>query len=68
MNGLTALIVASQKGHTEVVRIMLAAGADPRIANHSGRTALAIAKHHKHPAVVKLLESRLLELAGGSSK
>jgi len=50
-------------GRTEVVRIMLSAGADPRITNHSGHTALAIAKY---PAVVELLEAKLRELAGGS--
>jgi hypothetical protein len=49
-----------------VVRSLLAAGADPRIAMHNGGTALDAAKQCKHPSVAALLKAKLAELAGGS--
>jgi len=64
--GCTALIMVSQEGRVDVVRSLLAAGADPRIAAHNGRTALDVAKQNKHPSVAALLEAKLAELAGGS--
>ncbi|MBD3850861.1 MAG: ankyrin repeat domain-containing protein, partial [Acidobacteria bacterium] len=43
-NNATALILAARKGNAEIVSLLLAAGADPDVANHEGETALDIAK------------------------
>ena len=43
-NNATALIFAARKGNAEIVRLLLAAGSDPDVANHEGETALDIAK------------------------
>lgn len=40
----TALIFAARKGNSEIVRLLLAGGADPNLTNHEGQTALDIAK------------------------
>ena len=61
-DGCTALIMASQLGHIDVVRSLLAAGADPRHAVHNGFTALDSAKHNKHTQIVALLEAKIAEL------
>ena len=66
IDGCTALMFASQFGRIDVVRSLLAAGADPRIALHNGGTALVLAMLFKHPSVAALLEAKLAELAGGS--
>jgi ankyrin repeat protein len=60
--GCTALFVASQEGHIDVVRSLLAAGADPRLALHNGLMALDSAKHNKHTQIVALLEAKIAEL------
>ena len=46
-NNPTALILAARKGNAEIVSLLLAAGADPDVANHEGETALDIAKGKK---------------------
>jgi ankyrin repeat protein len=51
----TALHEASRKGHTEVVRMLLAHGADPGRANAFGDTALSVSSCNGHSAVVRLL-------------
>ncbi len=40
----TALMMAAEKGDSEIVILLLAGGADPKVANHEGRTALDLAK------------------------
>ena len=54
--------MASHQGHIDVVRSVLAAGADPRLARHNGTNALDAAKHFKHSQVVALLEAKIAEL------
>jgi ankyrin repeat protein len=56
------LIIASQHGHLQCVDTLLAAGADPRYANHYGKTALDAAKHFKHTQIVALLKAKIAEL------
>ena len=53
--GLTALMAASWEGHAEVVKELLAAGANVNTRARDGRTALMFASYHGHPEVVKLL-------------
>ena len=55
-HGHTPLAVASHEGYADVVRILLAAGAD-KTRNSAGRgTALMIAQESGHAAVVALLQ------------
>ena len=61
-DGGTALYMASQNGHIDVVRSLLAAGVDPQIATHNGITALDAAKHFKHTQIVAWLEAKIAEL------
>lgn len=45
--------------HTEVVRLLLAAGADPTLADADGVTPLAHARRDGHTAIAEFLEQRL---------
>ena len=70
--GATALINASDKGHVEVVRALLAAGAGVDVANNDGRTALMLASANGHVKVVRALlaagaNKHLITLAGGTA-
>ena len=65
-------MAAASCGHIEVVRALLAAGADPRIAvtaagPYNGTTALDAAKTNNHTATAALLEARLAELSAAGS-
>ena len=60
--GWTALVEAvilgdGGKTHTEIVGLLLAAGADPRIADRDGVTPLAHAKRRGYSDMAKLLEA-----------
>jgi len=55
-NGSTALIVASQENHTDIVpEMLLKAGADPNLANIQGNTALMNASFYGNTDIVKIL-------------
>ena len=54
----TSLFEASWKGHEEVVKILLAAGADINKTDHQGQTALHIASFKDHTHIVDLLLDR----------
>jgi ankyrin repeat protein len=54
--GRTALIMASDANHTEVVRLLLEKGADVNAKTKYGKTALALAKIKDHTDIVQLLE------------
>ena len=61
--GWTALLEAVVLGdggpdHQQVVRLLLAAGADPSIPDSDGVTALQHAQARGHPALVRLLRGR----------
>jgi hypothetical protein len=43
-NNATALIIAARKGNSEIVKLLLAGGADPSVVNEKGQTALDVAK------------------------
>jgi hypothetical protein len=51
----TVLMVASNKGYTEIVKLLLKKGADPNQKNYKGTTALMLASQSGHKDVVKLL-------------
>ena len=52
----TALILASDNDHLEAVELLLKAGADPRLKNMRGKTALMYAKGRGYGKIVKTLE------------
>jgi uncharacterized protein len=54
-DGGTPLMAASQSGHAEVVRALLAAGADVNAKKDYGLTALMLASVKNHSDVVRLL-------------
>jgi ankyrin repeat protein len=58
-DGATPLLIASQKGHLEVVRELLSRGANPRAATTNGESALSLATGNGHKAVAKLLRAAL---------
>lgn len=51
----TALHMACQTGHTDVVQLLLERGANPAMKNNKGRTPLDLAKTMRHKEVVKLM-------------
>ncbi len=53
--GRTALNVASDSGHLDVVTVLLELGADPNIASNDGWTPLNAALDNGHLDVFKLL-------------
>ena len=53
--GQTPLMLASSRGHTEVVSVLLAHGADVSSKDTNGSTALIKASGENHTEVVKLL-------------
>jgi ankyrin repeat protein len=57
-DGETPLCMASEKGHAEVVKMLLGAGADVnKAATDDGATPLWTASYHGHAEVVKMLLS-----------
>ena len=55
-DGWTALMHASYEGHTEVVKLLLGAGADVSLQNEKGKTALYYARIQGHTEVARLLK------------
>jgi len=53
--GWTPLMVASVHGHTEAVRVLLAAGAEINMTNGDGMTALSWARRAGHEEVERVL-------------
>jgi len=56
--GLTVLMYAASGGHAELVKALLAAGADPDVRLEDGRTAADIAEAKGRKEVVRLLRER----------
>jgi ankyrin repeat protein len=57
LEGFTPLMTAAAEGLVEVVRLLLAAGADRDLEDKDGDTALSFARQNGHAEVVALLES-----------
>jgi ankyrin repeat protein len=53
----TALMYAAEGGETEIVRLLMAHGADPRLRDEFGKTARDSAINANHWEIVPLLES-----------
>jgi ankyrin repeat protein len=53
---MTALMLAAEKGHINVVTELLKGGANPDIKSDLDRTALDYARFGKHERVVELLQ------------
>ncbi|MEJ2085110.1 MAG: ankyrin repeat domain-containing protein [Acidobacteriota bacterium] len=55
LEGFTALMTAAAEGQLEVVRVLLENGADPKLMDKDGDTAMTFARQNGHDAVVDLL-------------
>ena len=55
-NGQTALMWAAWQGHAEVVKALIAGGADVSVKNEDGDTALTSAESEGYTKIVKALK------------
>ena len=53
--GFTELMLASQRGHLEIVQMLLENGARVDMVTEMGHSALILAAINNHPRVVKML-------------
>jgi uncharacterized protein len=56
--GYTALMVASERGRPDIIKLLLDHKADPNAAGRDGTTALMLAAENNQPEIVKLLIGR----------
>jgi len=59
LGGNTPLMLASARGRSDIVRLLLAAKADVSAANDEGKTALMLALGNDHPEVAELITSAI---------
>ncbi len=57
--GMTPLMLASMCGHREVVALLLARGADPRLRSANGHSARDLAANIRAQAVIEMLDEAL---------
>ena len=62
--GNTPLTIASAKGRSDIVRLLLAAKADVSAQDNDGKTALMLALQNDHAELAKLLTSAVADLPG----
>lgn len=55
--GATALSIAAQEGHVNIVKMLLQKGANPNHIDKYGRSPVKVAGRHGHVTIVQLLES-----------
>ncbi|MQL94265.1 hypothetical protein Taro_026917 [Colocasia esculenta] len=60
-NGYTPVMIAAREGHIEAFRCLVFAGADVKICNKAGETAITISQHNKEKR--DLFEEVMLEFA-----
>lgn len=60
-NGVTALHLAVLNGDPDIVKLLLAHGADPGIEDHSGRTALDFAKQNNNLELERMITTGLTD-------
>lgn len=56
-DGVTALLIGSQKGNVDTVQILLDKGADVNLQSNDGLTALMAASEHEDTGIVEMLRS-----------
>lgn len=56
--GYTALMLAAEAGHTNIVEQLLAGKADPGLRNHKRLQAVTLAREAGHEEVARLLDAR----------
>jgi ankyrin repeat protein len=56
-DGRTALMFASERGHKEVVKLLIEKGAGVNVKDKYGWTALKYASENGHQEIVELLKS-----------
>jgi uncharacterized protein len=61
-NGSTPLMMAARYGSSEAVKVLLQAGADPRLKNANGLSALDFAWQAEHTAALDLIAAALRRL------
>lgn len=64
---ITPLMIAAIRGHVDLVRLLLAHGADPRSQDGKGRTALTLATTKGHADVAQVLSAAMASAASASS-
>lgn len=57
-NGMTALMLAAESGHTEIVKTLIMLKANTKLVNKDRKTALDLARTNGHSEIVKLLTAR----------
>ncbi|XP_012723981.2 ankyrin repeat domain-containing protein 50 isoform X1 [Fundulus heteroclitus] len=55
--GATALSIAAQEGHVDIVKMLLEKGANPNHIDKYGRSPVKVAGKHGHVTIVQLLEN-----------
>ena len=65
--GSTPLLQAALKGHSEVVALLAAAGADVNVRDKSGATPIGEALRYRHTAVVEELLKRGAKQSGADA-
>lgn len=51
--GMTPLHIACQNGHADVADLLLAAGADPELANERGETSFDVARNERRLSITR---------------
>ncbi|MDZ4181498.1 MAG: ankyrin repeat domain-containing protein [Candidatus Cloacimonadaceae bacterium] len=67
VGGKTALIIASQNGHHELVKVLLLRGANPLVPDKERKTALQHAEQAEHTEVIDLIQQSLDDIASVDS-
>jgi hypothetical protein len=65
---LTALHLAAQRGHEEIVEVLLDLGAEKQAKTDDGRKALYIAAQYGHDHIVKVLLDSSAEITGAMGR
>ena len=66
-NGWSALMMASQNGHTEIVEVLLEKGAQVDIQSSTEKSSLHLASRNGHTKVVRLLLEKSAQVNEGVS-
>jgi len=65
--GGTALMLAAANGHAETVKLLLDRGADLKVRDNEGKTALVWAREKSHPEIAQLIEAAAQKAAAQPS-